>query len=276
MIFAIGMAFIPTGIITFIVKEREFNVKHQHLISGVSIPAYWLSTYTWDIVKHIGPTIICCLCVEWFNLKQLSEKVDNVYLTVWLLFLLFGIAVAPFCYVSSFLFKNYASAQFITFLINIFLGAILGPMGWFMRAINETTRDIIDVLQWPLRLHPMFCFGFGMNNMTNRKFYQVIYGEDEVRDSLDMKLAGGDVLFMCIDAVLYMVLVFVIERYSSTSIFKCFGAKDPGVSDYIKDDEVEREKVTALETSPMEVACLVKDLRQIYGNALTKKPNVAV
>ena len=28
MIFSVGMAFIPTGIITFIVREREDNVKH--------------------------------------------------------------------------------------------------------------------------------------------------------------------------------------------------------------------------------------------------------
>lgn len=146
MIFSVGMAFIPTGIITFICREREDNVKHQHLISGVSIPAYWLSNYAWDALKHLVPAIFCSLCVLWFNISSLAETVDNVYLTVWLLFLLFGFAVAPFTYCTSFMFNSYATAQLCTFIFSIFVGAILGPMSWFMRAINEDTRDAIDSL----------------------------------------------------------------------------------------------------------------------------------
>ena len=72
MIFSVGMAFIPTGIITFIVREREDNVKHQHLISGVSIPAYWLSAYTWDVVKHLIPAIICALMILAFNIQSMA------------------------------------------------------------------------------------------------------------------------------------------------------------------------------------------------------------
>jgi ATP-binding cassette subfamily A (ABC1) protein 3 len=104
------MAFIPTGLITFIVKEREVNVKHQHLVSGVSVPAYWFSNYLWDLTKHMIPAIVCCLMVLWFNLKSLSTNDGDVYLTVWLLFILYGFAIAPFCYLTSFMFKSYAMA----------------------------------------------------------------------------------------------------------------------------------------------------------------------
>ena len=40
LIFSLGFSFIPTGIILFISKEREINIKHQHMISGVSLFAY--------------------------------------------------------------------------------------------------------------------------------------------------------------------------------------------------------------------------------------------
>jgi len=87
-------------------------------------------------------------------------------------------------------------------------------MAWFMRVISEETRDAIDGLQWPLRLFPMFCFGFGLNNMINREFYKVIYSEDSVRDALDIEIAGGDVMMLVIDMFLYLGLVFCLERYS--------------------------------------------------------------
>ena len=38
-----------------------------------------------------------------------------------------------------------------------------------------------------------------------------------------------------------------------------------------KDEDVEREAEEAIEKDPSEVAVLVKDLRKIYGNCLTKK-----
>mmetsp|Transcript_16037 Transcript_16037/g.15967 ORF Transcript_16037/g.15967 Transcript_16037/m.15967 type:complete len:82 (-) Transcript_16037:1773-2018(-) len=76
MIFAIGMAFIPTGLVTFIVKERENNVKHQHLVSGVSIPAYWLSSYTWDLLKFMVPGILSVLMIQAFDLKSLTENTE--------------------------------------------------------------------------------------------------------------------------------------------------------------------------------------------------------
>lgn len=80
MIFSIGMAFIPTGLVTFIVKERENNVKHQHLVSGVSLPAYWLSAYTWDLAKYMVPCIVSVLLIKVFNLQSLTDD-SEVYVT---------------------------------------------------------------------------------------------------------------------------------------------------------------------------------------------------
>ena len=61
--FSIGLSFIPASLITFIVKERNDNVKHQQIVSGVSILSYWLSNYFLDMIKHLVPAIVCFLMV---------------------------------------------------------------------------------------------------------------------------------------------------------------------------------------------------------------------
>ena len=103
LIFSIGMAFIPSSVVSFIVKEREINIKHQQLVSGVSVKAYWFSNWVMDVGKHIIPSIICCLLILAFDISTLSGN-DN-YGFMWLIFFLYGWAIIPFCYLCSFLFK---------------------------------------------------------------------------------------------------------------------------------------------------------------------------
>jgi ATP-binding cassette subfamily A (ABC1) protein 3 len=63
-IFAIAMSFIPASIVTFIVKEREINAKHQQIVSGVGIWAYWLGNYFIDITKYMIPCLLCCMVAK--------------------------------------------------------------------------------------------------------------------------------------------------------------------------------------------------------------------
>ncbi|KAF1787525.1 P-loop containing nucleoside triphosphate hydrolase [Phytophthora cactorum] len=48
----IAFTFLPASIVVFLVKEKqaEHNSKHQQLVSGVSLPAFWLSNYIWDFL----------------------------------------------------------------------------------------------------------------------------------------------------------------------------------------------------------------------------------
>lgn len=53
----IGYAFISAFHASFLVAERESNVKFMQLIAGISIPAYWVSSLLWDIIVYQIP---CC------------------------------------------------------------------------------------------------------------------------------------------------------------------------------------------------------------------------
>ena len=96
-IVSIALALIPCVIISFIIKEREQQVKHMQVISGVSLPAYWLSNLISDIVKTYVPIFIILILMAIFSLE---------YDGVSILLLLYPIAIVPFTYITSFFFTG--------------------------------------------------------------------------------------------------------------------------------------------------------------------------
>lgn len=97
----IGLSLIPTVIVSFILKEREDNLKHMQLISGMNKCGYWLSNMIADIFKAYLP--ICCII-------GLSKLFNTSYEGVWVLFILFPPAIVLFSYVFTFLFTSETSA----------------------------------------------------------------------------------------------------------------------------------------------------------------------
>ena len=73
LVFSLGFSFIPASIIAFIVKEREMNVKHQHLISGVSLWAYWIINYIWDVLIGLIVAILAALIILAFNMDSYTD-----------------------------------------------------------------------------------------------------------------------------------------------------------------------------------------------------------
>jgi hypothetical protein len=47
---AIAYMLISDSLIQNIIKEKQRNVKHQMIISGASLPAYWMSYYIGDVI----------------------------------------------------------------------------------------------------------------------------------------------------------------------------------------------------------------------------------
>lgn len=68
-VIGIGFALIPAAIISFIVGEREKNLKHQQMISGMNLTAYWISNYVFDIAKAMIPMIIVIGLIYAFELN---------------------------------------------------------------------------------------------------------------------------------------------------------------------------------------------------------------
>jgi len=271
LIFGIGMAFIPTGLVTFIVKERENNIKHQHLVSGVSILAYWLSSFAWDLVKYMLPGLITPLLIRAFDLKALVEP-ESVYQSIWLLFILFGLAICPYTYSLSFLFKSYSIAQFFIFLLNLIVGVIGGLAVWVLIIISDITRDVAKVMIYPFYMvSPVFCLSYGLMTVGNRDAYQLAFGLEHEPGAFDWNITGGSLLFLFLHFTIGTLVVFLIEFLGNVTFFRNFmAARDPGPSDYTPDDDVEKMKEEAKVCNPSNVAVKVSGLRKIYGNLINK------
>ena len=68
-IVSIALALIPCVIISLIIKERENQLKHMQVVSGVSLPAYWISNLVADITKTYIPILIIILLQIVFDLQ---------------------------------------------------------------------------------------------------------------------------------------------------------------------------------------------------------------
>ena len=97
----IAFSFVPAVVVAFIVKEREasHNCKHQQMISGASVPAYWLANYTWDVFVYALPCACSIIVIHAFNIGAFTGTAQASQV-VMLLFVGYGLAIMPFTYLT--------------------------------------------------------------------------------------------------------------------------------------------------------------------------------
>ena len=142
VVFFIGIAFalIPANFITIIVKERVNNSKHLMRVSGISIIAYWLVNYIFELVKYY---FTCGLCL----LLLLAFSFYKKYL--YILYLIYGPATISVTYILSFIFESESGAQNGIILLNFLLGALGAVVILLLRALDnvKTLAKVIEYLR---------------------------------------------------------------------------------------------------------------------------------
>ena len=120
--------------IAFVVLEKEQGIKHQHLVSGVHLYAYWTSNLLWDFVKHLLPTIFCSAFIFIFKVNDLKTPFETLAAVI-LLFLLYGPAAAAFSYLFAFCFSDHTQAMLISFFLHLSGGIVMTPLCLILRSI---------------------------------------------------------------------------------------------------------------------------------------------
>ena len=114
----IAWMMISDALLQLIIRERQRNIKHQIMVSGSSLPAYWLSNYFADIIFHSLGAIVALLGIWMFNIE-----VDGIYY-------LFGLVVLAnpvFVYfVTSFFDKDESGSLAINVIFFVF--GIIAPI----------------------------------------------------------------------------------------------------------------------------------------------------
>ena len=81
LVFLTGLAFslVAAPIIEFLVRERSLGFKHQQLVSGVSLVAYWSSAWLWDVALYQIPAWGTVLIFDYYSndLEPFTKTFDD-------------------------------------------------------------------------------------------------------------------------------------------------------------------------------------------------------
>lgn len=143
----VALSMIPCAMISFILKEKMENLKHMQLVSGMSLPAYWISNMIADIIKVYIPIGL---------ILAISVLLNCNYPGVWAVFLVLPWGLVPFTYLTSFIFSNDTSAQILTLCVNFLVCDVLASMVYTLQCVPETF-GLGDSLRWWLCCFPTFC-----------------------------------------------------------------------------------------------------------------------
>lgn len=259
-------AMIPGSFVTYIVSERQNKSKHQQIISGVSIPAYWISNMLWDGITYLLPfsIIICMLAIA--DLENFTGS--HVVGATFTVFFLYGLSVIPLTYLISSGFKSPGSARGVVIMVFFVTGLMLSIASNIMNEI-ESTKDINDSLINIYRLFPVFCLGDTL--------YKLALNVDR-RSGWSSDIAGTNILFMVVEMFVYLAIAIVVEYMISIPKFakilrKAFRMdKDVPLDETVVEDEdvaKERENIATGKENGTQV--VVKGLRKIYGDFVAVK-----
>lgn len=144
--FAFAFAFIPGLIASFILRERERELRHQQLISGMSLESYWIANYVFEVVILYVPEFFVFLLYTAFGLNVPDA---------WIALILFPPAIVAFTFVTSFIFDKEGSV----FTINFFFHAIVGlffPLTCFILRGFTATKTVAKILEIIFGFIPSF------------------------------------------------------------------------------------------------------------------------
>ena len=225
---AIALALIPCVMVQFILNEREMQIKHQQLISGMNLAGYWASNLITEALVSYIPILMIIALIFIFNKEEEFQD-------CWILLLLYPIAIVPFSYVSSFFFKDDIVAQICTLTIHFVFGGLLSIMVFVLQWIPQTMQ-IGDILRWVCCIVPSFCVTNGIifassgNVIVNARLQEPEDSDGDgqpdyrIPRTIPSELWAwwnlkGDAVILLAHCVVGVVLIALIEL----DFFTCFG-----------------------------------------------------
>ena len=208
---SIAFALIPANFISSIVTERVNNSKHLMRISGVSIIAYWLVNFFFELVKYYFTGGICLLILWAF---------DFIPKYLYIIYLLYGPPMISMTYFLSLFFNSEAFAQNFLILFNLVFGS-LGSTVVIMLRVIEQSINAAKIAAYFIRIVPSFAFGFGYNILLNEKLiffidYSIDYINKPESHKIDLKYAGSDCVYLGATFIIYFILLAIIEYNTYT------------------------------------------------------------
>ena len=271
------MSFFPSTVIGYIVLEKETNVKHQQLVSGVNVVIYYLAFFFFDAVSFALPIICATILVYIFDITQFLGTAVPYYVLV---YVGYGCSSVAFSYALSFFFKKHTTAQNVMLFFTFISGLVLMIASFVMGQL-ESTRDINSKLIFVYRLFPGFAFGDALLNMASIFVVKgiPIYGPDISKGGIpriahpsDDFITGYDLIYLFSSAVVFLLYAV----FKEVQLSFCPSARSASLAKFEEgmeeeeDDDVraERDRISG---GNSEDVVIVDGLRKAYGKKLAVK-----
>ncbi|XP_072041416.1 phospholipid-transporting ATPase ABCA3-like [Amphiura filiformis] len=290
-----GLSFLASSFAVFLITENTSKAKHLQFVSGVQLSNFWLSTYLWDIINFMIPSLLICL-MFWAAGVDSYGTDGRVWITLLILFLT-GWAIIPFTYLLSFLFREPATGYIRVLLINQ-IGTFIFYFLYELLALEGLNlKSVADILQLIFLLMPLYTMGEAFETFymqyslkevcTSFPPYSQIYcdvaGIPWETDYLAWGNGGIGVylVFLGVGGFFYFGLVFLVESQLIGKIKHHYARKryqktdnliysESGRARGVEEDEdvaAERKRITTLPMSQLEQdnMLIVKNLRKVYS-----------
>eukprot|EP00941_MAST-03F_sp_MAST-3F-sp1_P001419 g1419.t1 len=287
VVFIVGIAwaFIPAACAEFIVHERFFGVKHQLLVSGVSLPSFWFSNFLWDCLQYIVPASAAIGIFIWMDIPAYTRTEGNSFTTCCTLVALYGPAAIGHSYLLSRFFTKPATAVNSILVMNVLLVIVIIVV-FIARMINQNACNICELLRHFVFLtFPGYAFTEGLLRLS---LSQVMFTCDEMHnplvvrpplppgqlypDTWDDVITGDGIKYLGITSIAYPLLCIFLELFRSNPTWRkclcsCF---EPSTVDkpYTADEDVKREEdimKNGARVSLEDAMVEVRGLRKVYN-----------
>lgn len=163
-----GMAFLASSFVVFLVQEKASKAKHLQLVSGVSPFVYWSASFAWDMINYLIPVVLIIIIFAAFDVPAYSgERLGYVTL----LLLLYGWAIIPLVYLTSFIFSVPSTAFIRLTIFNVITGLATLLTVFILSIPSLDLLDVADALKWVFLFLPNYALGQAINDMfTNHQY----------------------------------------------------------------------------------------------------------
>ncbi|KAH9149377.1 hypothetical protein AeRB84_007543 [Aphanomyces euteiches] len=239
----LAFAFFTASVVPYLVHEKHpsHNAKHQQLVSGVSLPAFWLANFAWDLVLYAVPCLFGLLAIFLFDITPFTGR-DCA-----------SCPSAPFAALTV-LFGSLGLPSLASATSSPCLSSRLPP------------KQRQQVFQYFWRLSPLFCVGNGLNQLSLATL-QLAQGTLEKNTSaFSMDVVGWEVVYLAFEAVLFPLLAIAMDYALSFPKIKAMMTKDPDIVDapYPLDEDVRKEADRIASGAADKDAVVMRNLRKVY------------
>ena len=283
LIIIIAFSFVAANTALYVVREREVSAKHQQLISGVSVPAYWLANFLFDYAAFCVPASVAIVLCRAFNIQDFISRDADQLAALCLNFYLFGLASTASTYIICFIFKSPSAAQGTVLFVNIF-AIILIAASQFLSQLQSTCTAELS-LKYVFALLPSYAFG---RNLVTLAFLPtlplidatcsgVTKGLSPYR-ALELRATGAMLIYMVAEFLAYCLVILAIEYVQSRPSLRQALFPDPRkAEDPVEEDEdvaaeaarVEAMRAAGAATGAAQDTILISKLRKVYGTGKT-------